>query len=169
MKKPVAKNQLKKRLVRRVVVAVAGVLLLTHCAKNPVSGGKDFVLMSEQQEIQMGAQAHKDVMQEYGLVENPELQAYVTRVGKALAANSHRAKLDWHFTVLDSPDVNAFALPGGYIYITRGIMAYLNSEAELAGVLGPEVPNCASTVGLGRAGTAPGGGVRCHRRCPLAR
>ncbi len=161
MKKPVAKNQLKKRLVRRVVVAVAGVLLLTHCAKNPVSGGKDFVLMSEQQEIQMGAQAHKDVMQEYGLVENPELQAYVTRVGKALAANSHRAKLDWHFTVLDSPDVNAFALPGGYIYITRGIMAYLNSEAELAGVLGHEIGHVTARHGVRQqsASTAAGLGA----------
>lgn len=150
---------MKKLILRRVTAAVAGTLLLTHCAQNPVSGGKDFVLMSEQQEIQMGAQAHKDVMKEYGLVENPELQAYVTRVGKALAAKSHRANLGWHFTVVDSPDVNAFALPGGYIYITRGIMAYLNSEAELAGVLGHEIGHVTARHGVRQQSAATAAGL----------
>lgn len=150
---------LKKRPMRRVVVAMMGVLLLTHCAKNPVSGSKDFVLMSEQQEIQMGAQAHKDVLQEYGLVENPELQAYVTRVGKALAAKSHRPNLQWHFTVVDSPEVNAFALPGGYIYITRGIMSYLNSEAELAGVLGHEIGHVTARHGVRQQSAATAAGL----------
>jgi predicted Zn-dependent protease len=139
---------MKYPILRRITAAVAGALLLTHCAQNPVSGSKDFVLMSEQQEIQQGAKAHKDVMQEYGRVENPELQAYVTRVGKALAAKSHRPNLDWHFTVVDSPEVNAFALPGGYVYITRGIMAYLNSEAELAGVLGHEIGHVTARHGV---------------------
>lgn len=150
---------LKKRPVRRIVVAMMGALLLTHCAKNPVSGSKDFVLMSEQQEIQMGAQAHKDVMQEYGLVETPELQAYVSRVGKALAAKSHRPNLQWHFTVVDSPEVNAFALPGGYIYITRGIMAYLNSEAELAGVLGHEIGHVTARHGVRQQSAATAAGL----------
>jgi len=148
-----------KRPMRRIVVAIAGTLLLTHCAKNPVTGSKDFVLMSEQQEIQMGAQAHKDVMQEYGLVENPELQAYVTRVGKGLAAKSHRPNLDWHFTVVDSPEVNAFALPGGYIYITRGIMSYLNSEAELAGVLGHEIGHVTARHGVRQQSAATAAGL----------
>lgn len=152
---------MKKPLLKRVTLAVAGVLLLTHCAPNPVSGGKDFVLMSEAQEIQMGARAHQDVLKEYGRVENAELQAYVTRVGKALAAKSHRPNLDWHFTVVDSPDVNAFALPGGYIYITRGIMAYLNSEAELAGVLGHEIGHVTARHGVRQqsASTAAGLGA----------
>ena len=148
-----------KRPMRRIVVAIAGTLLLTHCAKNPVTGSKDFVLMSEQQEIQMGAQAHKDVMQEYGLVENPELQAYVTRVGKGLASKSHRPNLDWHFTVVDSPEVNAFALPGGYIYITRGIMSYLNSEAELAGVLGHEIGHVTARHGVRQQSAATAAGL----------
>jgi predicted Zn-dependent protease len=134
--------------VRRAAVAAIGALLLTHCAQNPVSGGKDFVLMSEQQEIQQGAQAHKEVLQEYGLVEDPELQAYVNRIGKSLAAKSHRGGLNWHFTVVDSPQVNAFALPGGYVYITRGIMAYLNSEAELAGVVGHEIGHVTARHGV---------------------
>ncbi|NWG38570.1 MAG: M48 family metalloprotease [Hydrogenophilaceae bacterium] len=149
----------RNRVVRRIAIAVAGALLLTHCAKNPVSGDKDFVLMSEQQEIQMGAQAHKDVLQEYGVLDNPQLQAYVTRVGKALAAKSHRPHLDWHFTVVDSPEVNAFALPGGYIYITRGIMAYLNSEAELAGVMGHEIGHVTARHGVRQQSAATAAGL----------
>ncbi len=141
-------------VTRRVAAAVVGVLLLAHCAQNPVSGGRDFVLMSEQQEIQQGAKAHKEVLQEYGLVDDPELQAYVTRVGKSLAAKSHRANLNWHFTVVDSPQVNAFALPGGYVYITRGILAYLNSEAQLAGVVGHEIGHVTARHGVRQQSTA---------------
>lgn len=147
--------------LRRIVVAASGALLLTHCAQNPVSGGRDFVLMSEQQEIQQGAQAHKEVLQEYGMLNDPGLQAYVTRIGKGLAAKSHRANLDWHFTVVDSPEVNAFALPGGYVYVTRGIMAYLNSEAELAGVVGHEIGHVTARHGVRQqsASTAVGLGA----------
>ena len=146
-------------VLRRIVVAISGALLLTHCAQNPVSGGSDFVLMSEQQEIQQGAQANKEVMQEYGLVNDPQLQAYVTRVGKGLAAKSHRPNLDWHFTVVDSPEVNAFALPGGYVYITRGIMAYLNSEAELAGVVGHEIGHVTARHAVRQQSTATAVGL----------
>lgn len=123
----------------RATAAIAAMLMLTQCAQNPVTGSKDLVLMSEQQEIQQGVQANKEVLQTYGAVDDPRLQEYVTGIGKKLAAKSHRPDLDWHFTVVDSSDINAFALPGGYVYITRGIMAYLNSEAELAGVLGHEI------------------------------
>ena len=101
------------RIFRRTVVIVLGALTLTHCAQNPVTGDKDFVLMSEQQEIQMGAQAHQEVLKEYAALDNPALQAYVDEVGQRLAKQSHRPDLQWHFTVVDSPDVNAFALPGG--------------------------------------------------------
>lgn len=134
--------------LRNIGLAIAAVLSLSHCAQNPVSGGKDFVLMSEKQEIQEGAQANKEVLAQYGAVNNPALQAYVTRVGKALAARSHRPDLDWHFTVVDSPEVNAFALPGGYVYVTRGLMAYLTSEAELAGVLGHEIGHVTARHGV---------------------
>jgi len=142
-------------------VIVLGALSLTHCASNPVSGGKDFVLMSEQQEIQAGAQAHQEVLREYAALDNPALQAYVNAIGQKLAKQSHRPDLQWRFTVVDSPDVNAFALPGGYIYITRGLMAYLNSEAELAGVLGHEIGHVTARHGVRQqsASTAAGLGV----------
>lgn len=114
-------------------------LIFCGCAVNPVSGKRDFVLMSEADEIFMGRKYHPKILEQYGKYDNPALQAYVSQVGKRLAAFSHRPGLVYRFTVLDSADINAFALPGGYIYITRGLLAYLNTEAELAGVLGHEI------------------------------
>ena len=113
-------------------------LLLAACASvtNPVSGQRELTVMDEKAEVAEGAKAHPEILKEYGVVPDAALQAYVNGVGQKLAAASHRPQLKWSFTVLDSPEVNAFALPGGYIYITRGLMAYLDSEAELAGVLG---------------------------------
>ncbi|MGQ0709459.1 MAG: M48 family metalloprotease [Rhodoferax sp.] len=106
---------------------------------NPVTGQAERSVMSEDEERAQGAQAHAQIVQEYGVVQAPALQAYVSALGRKLAEHSHREQLQWHFTVLDSPEINAFALPGGYVYITRGILAYLDSEAELAGVLGHEI------------------------------
>lgn len=114
-------------------------LVAFGCAINPVTGSYDFVLMSEEQELAIGRQGHAEIIKEYGVYDNAALQAYVQRVGEGLAAKSHRQDLVYRFTVLDSKEVNAFALPGGYIYITRGLLAYLNSEAELAAVLGHEI------------------------------
>lgn len=113
--------------------------LLPACATNPVSGKKEVALMSEEQEITVGREADPKIRKEYGVYDDAKLQAYVQRVGERLAGLSHRPELFYRFTVLDSPEVNAFALPGGYIYITRGLMAYLNDEAELAAVLGHEI------------------------------
>lgn len=114
-------------------------LVLHGCATNPATGSQDLVMMSEQDEIALGKQAHQDILRQYSVYNDLELQNYVQYVGKKVAANSHRANLDYQFLVLDSPEVNAFALPGGYVYITRGLMAYLNTEAELAAVLGHEI------------------------------
>ena len=109
------------------------------CARNPVTGGTDVTMVSEKGEIEQGRKAHEQVIKFYGVYEDQALQDYVNEVGQRLARASHRPDLEWHFTVVDADDINAFALPGGYIYITRGIMAYLNSEAELAAVLGHEI------------------------------
>lgn len=122
--------------------------LLAACAQNPVSGGTDFVMMSEQQEIALGQRNDAEVRKQYPPYDDPALQDYVNRVGQRIAAHSHRAGITYHFTVLDSPEVNAFALPGGYVYITRGIMAYLNSEAELAAVLGHEIGHVTARHGV---------------------
>ncbi|MFA5371840.1 MAG: M48 family metalloprotease [Sideroxydans sp.] len=123
-------------------------LALAGCAQNPVSGKQDFVMMSEAQEISMGRSADAEVRKQYSVYQNPALQSYVNGVGQALAQHSHRSNLNYHFTVVDSPEINAFALPGGYVYITRGIMAYLNSEAELAAVLGHEIGHVTARHGV---------------------
>jgi predicted Zn-dependent protease len=135
-------------------VAALGACLLavTGCATNPVSGEADFVLMSEEQEIAMGKQNHVEVMKQYKVYEDPELQAYVAKIGQKLALAGHRGHLEYTFTLLDSPQVNAFALPGGYIYITRGIMAYMNNEEQLAGVLGHELGHVTARHGVRQHG-----------------
>lgn len=127
-------------------VALAG--LLAACAENPVTGRQNFVMMSEAEEIKLGSESHSSILEEYGLYDNPALQAYVQGVGEQLAGKSHRAELVYRFTVVDSPQINAFALPGGYIYITRGLLAYLNSEAEMAAVLGHEIGHVTARHGV---------------------
>ncbi len=118
---------------------------------NPVTGLSERSVMDEPTEIAEGRKAHEQVLKEYRAYANPQVQAYVNTIGQKLAAQSHRAQLDWTFTVLDSPEVNAFALPGGYVYVTRGIMAYLDSEAELAGVIGHEIGHVTARHGAQRA------------------
>jgi predicted Zn-dependent protease len=135
---------------------IPGAGMLSACARNPVTGGMDFVTMSEDQEIQTGDRYHSEILKQYGIYEGPELQAYISQLGKELAARSHRDDLIFRFTVLDSPEVNAFALPGGYVYITRGILAYLNSEAEVAGVLGHEIGHITARHGVKQQSTATG-------------
>jgi predicted Zn-dependent protease len=109
------------------------------CARNPVTGKRQIVLVSENQEIALGQESDPQVRKEYGVTEAQALQEYVQTMGRKLVRVSHRPNLEWHFTVVNSPVVNAFAIPGGYVYITRGILAYLATEAELAGVMGHEI------------------------------
>ena len=139
---------------RGLWAALLGGLLLAGCGTtvvNPVTGRQERTVMDEAAEVAEGRKAHEQVLAEYGVYANPALHAYVNAVGQKLAAQSHRSQLKWTFTVLDSPEVNAFALPGGYVYITRGIMAYLDSEAELAGVIGHEIGHVTARHGAQRA------------------
>jgi len=126
---------------RFVLAAVSAALAATvvACATNPATGKKEFSLMSEAQEVQLGREMDPQIKQEMGVYDDAELQRYVSSIGMRLAKASERPNLPWQFTVLDEPAVNAFALPGGYIYLTRGILAFLNDEEQLAGVLGHEI------------------------------
>jgi predicted Zn-dependent protease len=128
-------------------------LLAAGCAsvENPVTGRTERTVMDESQEVSTGAEQHKQVLAEYGVVKDSRVQAYVNELGQKLARNSDRPNLKWTFTVLDSPEVNAFALPGGYVYVTRGIMAYMDSEADLAGVMGHEIGHVTARHGAQRA------------------
>jgi predicted Zn-dependent protease len=122
-----------------VTALAAAVALVIACATNPATGKKQLMLVSEAQEIAMGKEADQEAIGAYGLYPDTKVQAYVERLGKGLAAKSERPDLPWSFKVVDDPTVNAFALPGGYIYVTRGIMAHLRSEAGLVAVLGHEI------------------------------
>ena len=125
---------------RTLLAAVAiAAIAMTGCATNPVTGKADVVTMSAAQELEIGRKMHPQILQQYGRYSDEALQAYVNDVGQRIARASHLPNLQFTFTVLDSEEVNAFALPGGYVYVTRGILAYLNSEAELVAVLGHEV------------------------------
>jgi len=120
-------------------IVLCCVLGLTACARNPVTGEREFVMMTEAQEIALGRESDAQVRSQMGLYDDDALQRYVEEIGLQMAARSHRPDLPWSFAVVDSPAVNAFAIPGGYAYLTRGIMAFLGDEADLAGVLGHEI------------------------------
>ena len=130
---------MKKYIFIFVVLGLVLPIGLYGCATNPVTQKQQFVLLSEEQELAIGKKMDPQIIKEYGLYDDPELQSYVDMIGQKIAKQSDRPELFYHFKVLNSPIVNAFAIPGGYIYFTRGILALLNSEAELAGVLGHEV------------------------------
>ena len=127
------------RPIRMGAGPLALLIVLQSCAVNPVTGERQLMLVSESQEIAMGAEAARSTEQSIGLVDNPDLQAYVQDLGLRLAADSERPDLPWSFKVVDDPTPNAFALPGGYIYVTRGLLALMENEAELASVLGHEI------------------------------
>jgi predicted Zn-dependent protease len=138
----------------RTLFAILAILLLAPtlhgCAINPVTGQRELTLMSEGQEIQLGAQSDGAIVAQYGLLDDAEAAAYVQGIGARMVPVSHRPDLEFHFRVLDDPVVNAFALPGGYVYITRGILTYLNSEAGLAGVVGHEIGHVTARHGVQR-------------------
>lgn len=119
-------------------------LWMCACVKEPITDEREVVLVSDSEEIAIGQEASSEVEERIGVYEDAELQGYVDEVGRRVAASSNRPDLPWHFGVIDSPVVNAFALPGGYIYLTRGMLAQMNSEAALVGVLGHGVGHVAA-------------------------
>lgn len=130
---------MKKHLKSKLLLIGGSLLLISACSINPATGERQFTaLMSPAQEVQVGAEEHKKIVAQMGLYQDAELQAYVERVGKAVTKNTERPEVQYKFFIVDSPIVNAFALPGGYIYVSRGLLALANTEAELAAVLGHE-------------------------------
>jgi predicted Zn-dependent protease len=123
----------------RISAAVALLALAVACATNPVTGRREFNLMSEAQEISLGQESDPEIKREMGVYNDAALASYISSIGQRIAKASERPHLPWRFTVVDQPAINAFAVPGGFIYFTRGILPFLDNEAEVAGVMGHEV------------------------------
>ncbi len=134
-------------------------LAISSCSINPATGGADFVTMSKSKEVELGKTLHEELMRNTPVYDDPKLQAYVNEVGNRMAAAGDRPELEYHFTIIDSPDINAFALPGGYIYINRGLMLYLQTEAQLAAVLGHEIAHVTARHAARQQGARAGAGA----------
>ncbi|SEA37244.1 M48 family metalloprotease [Microbulbifer marinus] len=142
-----------KILICALVAAAAG------CAFNPATNRPDLVLMSEEKEIKIGREMHQKLIESTPIYKDPVLTAYVNHVGQKVAAASDRPEIEYHFTIIDSQDINAFALPGGYVYINRGLLTYLHSEAEMAAVLAHEVGHITARHAVRQKTAATGAGV----------
>jgi predicted Zn-dependent protease len=124
---------------RKSALIAMALAVTAACTYNAATGRRQLSLIGEQQEIAMGLQYNKGVTAEFGLYQDEAWQTYIQEIGTKLAATSERPQLPWKFQVVDDDTVNAFAVPGGFIYITRGILAHFNSEAQLATVMGHEI------------------------------
>ena len=144
--------------LKKASIAIGVAMVVQGCATNSATGGR-IIAKSESWEIKTGQQYHPEILKQYTVYNDPKLQNYVDSIGQRLAKQSHRPDLDYTFTLLDSPQVNAFALPGGYIYITRGIMAYMTKEAHLAGVIGHEIGHVTGHHGAQRAQQQEAAGI----------
>jgi len=150
-----------------LAAALSAVGLIQGCAINPATGTPNLVMTSESRELEIGKEEHEKVMSTLRVVEDEHLTSYVNEVGQRVAKASHRPDLTYTFTVIDSPEINAFALPGGYVYINRGLLLYLKTEDELAAVLAHEVGHITARHAiqqqargqLGRAAATVGGVV----------
>jgi len=139
--------------------SILAALLATACATNPVTGRQEVSLMSPARESALGKQAAAQVEKEIGLVRDPALTAYVQQIGARMAKLSPRKDTPYSFAIADMPEANAFALPGGYVYVSRGLLALANDEDELAGVIGHEIGHVAARHAAQRETRTAGVGV----------
>ena len=128
-----------KEIIVATTLILIMILCLIGCAVHPVTLEKELMIISEEKELDIGRKSDPYILQQMGYYDDPALQDYVNRIGQKLVKVCRRRDMEYHFKILDTDDINAFAVPGGYIYVTRGILAVMNSEAELAGVLGHEI------------------------------
>lgn len=163
------------RRLLAMVMTLLGAAILAGCSTNPTTGRSQFNMLSRDQEIAMGVQAKPEMLKEFGgEVQSAELRAYVEEIGRKLAAQTEgdNPSLPWEFTLLDSPVINAFALPGGKVFVSRGLASKMTNEAQLAGVLGHEIGHVTArhindrvarqtgaSLGVGLIGVAVGGDV----------
>ncbi len=151
-----------RQIIKHSLLYLSVFIFISSCTvqKNPVSGNSRLLAYSWEQEVQIGQEVDQELVNQFGLYEDEEVANYITELGEIVLAESHMRREDteqkfreteFYFRVLDSPVVNAFALPGGYVYVTRGLMAHLNNEAQLAVVLGHEIGHVAARHASQRA------------------
>lgn len=140
-------------IISLVLATLSLIVMLGSCALNQATGKRQLNLISESQEIAMGQQADSEIVSSLGLYNDADLQKYVQELGSKLAQTSERPNLPWTFRVVDDPTVNAFALPGGFIYVTRGLLTYVKNEAELSGVIGHEIGHVTAQHSVHRMST----------------
>jgi predicted Zn-dependent protease len=134
-------------MLKKILITVLALLswLIAGCAVNPLTGDKEFMLLSEKQDIEIGSKYAPEIEKWLGgRIENDQIQQYIDSVGQKIAYVSHRQYIEYHFTALEHESINALALPGGYIFITRGLLEKLKTEAQLASILGHEVAHVVS-------------------------
>ena len=141
-----------RRHLAAALSAVAIGAAVAGCSTNPATGGEDVVFMSQADEKRIGDENHPKILQQFGgAYGDRELQAYVKSLGDVLAASSELPNIKWTFTLLDSDVTNAFALPGGYVYVTRGLLSLAENEAQLAAVIGHEIGHVTARHGAQRS------------------
>lgn len=128
-----------KPLIKETALMLFFIIMAVSCAVNPVTGKRQLMIVSEEQEIRQGAEYDPQVTATFGVYDDQDILSFIQARADEMGKISHRPDLKYHVKILDSPVVNAFAVPGGYIYLTRGILAQFNNEAEMIGVLGHEM------------------------------
>ncbi|MFT6402555.1 MAG: putative Zn-dependent protease, partial [Pseudohongiellaceae bacterium] len=137
-----------RQLPRKLFLGALVSMMLLSCSVNPATGGANLVLMTEKKEKRIGQEEHEKVLASMPLFQDEKLLEYVRRVGNKVAKVSHRPNLEYTFSIIDSPEINAFALPGGYVYVNRGLLTFMNTEAELAAVLAHEIGHITARHGV---------------------
>ena len=133
---------IKELFLKNIIFILITFLLLSisSCAKNIATGERQLIILSEAEENNIGAKEHPKIIKIFGgIYKDQKLEKYISSIGNKIAQNSDMPDIRWTFTILDSPIVNAFALPGGYVYVTRGLLSLANDEAEIASVIGHEI------------------------------
>ncbi len=121
-------------------ILISSILIISGCVQNKATGDRQLVILSQDEENNIGAREHPNIIKAFGGIYNDyALQNYINTIGNKVASNSELPNIRWTFTILDNPLVNAFALPGGYIYVTRGLLSLANDESEIASVIGHEI------------------------------
>ncbi|HET9013046.1 MAG TPA: M48 family metalloprotease, partial [Gemmatimonadaceae bacterium] len=150
---------LQPRIVIRLAGSFAACALLGACAGS----------ISQQEEVQMGAQTAAQVNAQLPMLNDATINAYVNSLGGSIARRTSRADLDWHFAVVNSEVINAFALPGGYVYVNRGVLTNAGNESELAGVLGHEIEHVVRRHSVKQMEKAQGANLGLGIACALTR